>query len=248
MFCSRIKAFVFFGVLSVSLAVSPVMAAADQEALTVTAGSRISINVDNKPLSAVLRMMAEKKLFNITGGGGGSESLTLHFTDLTLSEALARMMKGYNYVLVEDGKGRPPALTVMGKVERPNPTAQANANVQPAAGEASLANAPAPAEPRSYVPPTPMSPPAQTGMQPPQGRQPRTQQQAGGAAQSPASGQQAAAPSSPAVQAQPAPSQGASQGGQPADADQKQGTQQAVPEQPLPDAPPPPAESRGVRF
>ncbi len=94
-----------------------------REELKVENGQKISVDVENKSLSSLLRMMADKKLFDLSGRqGSANEPLTLHFSKLTLPEALSKMMRGYSYVLMDEGKGRP-VLTVMGKAERGAPGA-----------------------------------------------------------------------------------------------------------------------------
>ncbi len=224
---SKVRRAVLLAVLVIGAAIPPVMAGADGPALTVTDGSRISVDVNNEPLNALLRMMAEKRLFNMNGGVAGDEALTLHFSNVTLQEILPKMLRGYNYVLMGQGKNQVPVLAVMGKIEK--------------GAVAAHADAPAPAaalpEPRSYAPPAPMpAPPApqarlQQGLPPRQPvAQPVTPQVAQAAGQAGRqTGQQA-----PAIQP-----------GQPAV--QMQAGQQAPGGQPAPVAEAPP-ESPGVHF
>ena len=80
--------------------------------------STVSADVDDRPLGEVLRVMAEKGLIEIGGGARGEEPLSVHFRGLTLDQALSRIMRGYNYVVIEQGKARAPLLRVMGKIER----------------------------------------------------------------------------------------------------------------------------------
>lgn len=161
------------------VATSPVMAAAEGPVLTVTKVSRISVDVDNQPLDALLRMMVEKRLVNIRGGGAGNESLTLHFANLTLPEMLSKILRGYNYVVVKQGKNRPPVLTVMGRVRQD--AASAHGDMAASAGTPAPAHVetPAPAavppEPRSYTPPEPPPEPAVPARQP-VAQQPQTPQ------------------------------------------------------------------------
>jgi hypothetical protein len=129
---------------------SPATAGAVQPALTVTKESRVSIDADNQPLNALLRMMAEKKLFVLSGPAPGNESLTLHFSNLTVPEALSKILRGYNYVVIERGKGQAPTLSVMGRVQAAAPEPRARA----------APTAPAvPPEQRNYAPAEPAAAP-----------------------------------------------------------------------------------------
>ena len=109
----------------------PATAGAIQAALTVTKESRISVDVDNEPLNALLRMMAEQKLFVLSGAAPGNESLTLHFSNLTVPEALSKMLRGYNYVVIERGKGQAPTLSLMGRVQAAAPSRPAPGRRRP---------------------------------------------------------------------------------------------------------------------
>ena len=167
---SKVHRSLLLAVFVLGVATSPVMAGADEPALTVTNESRISVNVDKQPLNVLLRMMAEKKLFNISGGAAGAEFLTLHFSNLTLPEALSKMLRGYNYVVIDRGKNQPPVLAVMGKIEKGAVAAHAQAP----------APAPAMPEPRSYAPPEPEPAPPVTVVTPQPGmsaRQPAARPQ-----------------------------------------------------------------------
>ncbi|MGA3173133.1 MAG: STN domain-containing protein [Syntrophorhabdales bacterium] len=243
------RAFLFLALLVLNIAVPSYAAGAGHEALTITKGSMISIDVDNKPLSAILRMMSEKKLLIANGEGGAGESLSLHFSNLTLSQALAKMLKGYNYVLVEEGKGRLPMLTVMGKAEQARAVPQDNAN----SGPPKVAdNRP---DPRSFVPPQPTAAPPAAVLPPGQPRQPEALPQTPENNQTYPSGQQNAAPPplpGQRPQGQPAPSTGVAArdllNTQQAGDNSKQGGQQTAGGQPMPEGQAQPAESQGVHF
>lgn len=79
---------------------------------------RISASAKNRPLDELLRIMSEKNLFEIRGPVPRGEAITVEFSNLTLEEALKKVMRGYNYVLVGQGTSRKPALIVMGQVAR----------------------------------------------------------------------------------------------------------------------------------
>ena len=210
-----------------------------KEELKVENGQKITVDVENKSLSALLRMMADKKLFDLSGRqGGANEPLTLHFSKLTLSEALSKMMRGYSYVLVDEGKGRP-VLTVLGKADRdaPSPDRQQRPRGTPPDQGANSAAGPLP--PVQQRQPLTPPPPQQAAQQPPPGGQQQTTQQ-------PAPGEQpaqAGRPQQPVQQQAQQPAQPQATGGQPV-----QGGQQAPGSQQAPAAPAPPPEPEGVHF
>jgi hypothetical protein len=80
--------------------------------------NRISASAKNRPLDELLRIMSEKNLFEIRGPVPRGEGITVEFSNLTLEQALKKVMRGYNYVLVDQGTSRKPALIVMGQVTR----------------------------------------------------------------------------------------------------------------------------------
>ncbi len=136
---------------------SPLTATAggEQPAVIVTKESTITISAENQPLNGILRMMAEKRLFTVRGAVG-NEGFTAHLSNVTLQEALSKLLRGYNYVMIGQGSGQIPVLSVMGKVRADSG----------GAGRAT-GPAPAPAEPNSYVPPAPSETPPQAQHRPP---------------------------------------------------------------------------------
>jgi hypothetical protein len=83
---------------------------------------RISASIADLSLGEVLRMMSARSLIDVKGPlpPGGIVSAT--FSGLTLEKALTKLMRGYNYVLVNQGSDEKLLLLIMGKVVRPNPT------------------------------------------------------------------------------------------------------------------------------
>jgi len=198
-------------------------------------------------------MMADRKLFSMTDrGAAANEPLTLHFSNLTLPEALAKMMRGYNYVLVYEDKGRLPVLTLMGKAERaasaPDRPADYTAPAAKNRGEPGEGPQPeaTPAPQGGSMPPAQPRPP----LAPPQPRENSPSQAPGGqqaAVQSPqaggqAAGQQAATPSSPQGAGQQPTFQPPAPGAQVQPAQQAPGAPQA------PNAQAQPQEPEGVHF
>ncbi|MGD0231715.1 MAG: hypothetical protein ABSC19_15405 [Syntrophorhabdales bacterium] len=253
------RSFLFLAVLAIAMAISPVLAHAGQPSLMVTKERRINMNVDNKPLDVILRMMAERRLFQLNGGNvPGGEPLTLHFSNLTLPQALAKMMRGYNYVLIGQGKDGLPVLAVVGKIERAraNPSGTVGSPVTASQSEAS-----------SNVPPEAAAPQPAGQVRPPGGPRPRPPRQAEpqgtGEKQDvqKQEGQQQQAGTQPAqpAAAPPAESTGVStkdlltgqpQGtGEKQDVQKQEGQQQQTGTQPAqPAETPPAAESPGVHF
>jgi hypothetical protein len=243
----KVRRSLLLAVFVLAAATSPVMAGAGAPVLTVTQESRISVDVDNQPLDALLRMMAEKRLFDIRGGVAGNESLTLHFSNLTLPEMLSKLLRGYNYVVIDQGKNQLPLLTVMGRIQKGAVAAHADTP----APEAALA------EPRSYVPPEPpLEPPASLAPQlglssrPSMAQQPRTPPEARPVAEAERRTGQTAPATQPG-QAAESTGVGAKDplSGQPGGEVQgQQAGQQAPATQPAPRAEAPPAESPGIHF
>jgi hypothetical protein len=101
------------------------------------------------PLSETLRAMADKRLFEIRGPMPAGEEITVQFSGLTLDEALKKLMRGYNYVLMEQAGGQKPVLVLLGRIQRSAGSAQSPQPVQAVPVPVSQ-----PASP-SYAPQTP---------------------------------------------------------------------------------------------
>lgn len=130
--------------------------------IEVMGDEKLRAEINDRNLSDVLRAMADKNLFDINGDLPSGETVSMSISDVTLADALKKLMRGYNYVLLDRGRSRKPLLTVMGKVER------AKATEQKAQTVISLPpGAPASETERFYVPPSaPVEPPAKTSPQP----------------------------------------------------------------------------------
>lgn len=144
-------------------------ASAAGDVIKVTEGGRISADIVDLPLTRVLADLSQKLPMEIKGSPNGNERLTLHFSHLTLQEALQKIMAGYNYVLIgpEPAGGRL-TITILGKADRRVKEAAAPA---PAASETPAAPvAPAPSPPASPGQPPmgqPVPPPVPNEGQPP---------------------------------------------------------------------------------
>ncbi len=168
--------------LSAALLLSgmPLHAEAGETAKTstieITKEAKITATIENKPLQEALRMMADKNLFEIKGAVPAGEPVTVRLSNVTLDEALKKLMRGYNYVLMSQGVSRKPSLMVMGKIQANRPAAQAASTqtLQPAAVSANQGLIPG----TYYVPPNLLpataspSPAAQPGHRTPERRQP----------------------------------------------------------------------------
>jgi len=136
--------------------------------IRVTEGGRISADLVDIPLNQVLADLSKKLPLHVKGGVGGGERLTLHFSDLTMEEALHKIMAGYNYVLMlsgERGEGTV-TLTVVGKVSHPRSDLSA-AEATPVSPPAAPNQQPSSVRPPALVPAVLPTPTAQPVSPPP---------------------------------------------------------------------------------
>ena len=156
--------------------------AAAQDIFSVTKEGRITANIVDVPLGQALAALSRNVPLEVKGSFAENERLSLHFSQLTLREALQEIMANYNYVLIRPEGNAKSILVVLGKVEK------AKATVPPPA--AGLPSSPAKtAQPRSAtLQPSPPIAPAPSGVPEP-----------------PSFGQTAPVPSSPATESAPAP-------------------------------------------
>lgn len=158
----KVKHTFYISTLLILLSVlcAPTAHAMTTSSIEVTGEEKISASIENRTLNEMLRMMSEKKLFEMKGPVPGGDTITLSFSNLSLDEALKKIMRGYNYVLIKQGESRKPLLMIMGKTERSNYTEQPVSVARPVDRPA---NQPAnqPPETRSYVPPSQLPPATQ---------------------------------------------------------------------------------------
>jgi hypothetical protein len=137
------------------------------EGIVVTQDGRISVDVIDARIDAVLAELSKKAPLHVKGRPGGGETLTLHFSGLTVEEALHKIMAGYNYVLFFPPEGRrgTATLTIVSKavygatppsVPAPPPTDQ-----QAAPGPSRSGGRTPPASPSVPEQATALSPPGQ---------------------------------------------------------------------------------------
>jgi hypothetical protein len=108
-------------------ATAPTEQANTSPAISVSRDNRISADINNRPLNEVLHMMMEKRFFEIRGPLPSSDPVTINFADLTLDEAMKKLLRGYNYVLIGQGANQVPLLMVMGRTQRSNLTYELSA-------------------------------------------------------------------------------------------------------------------------
>ncbi len=79
---------------------------------------QITADIADLPLGQALEALSQKIPLDIRGSVAGDERLTLHFSQLTLQQALQKMMAGYNYVLIRPEALEAPVLVILGKAEK----------------------------------------------------------------------------------------------------------------------------------
>jgi hypothetical protein len=134
-------------------------ASAAGNAIKVMKGGRVSADIVDLPLTQVLADLSQKLPIDIKGSLDRDKRLTLHFSQVTLQEALRQIMAGYNYVVIEPGPaGGRLMMTILGKAEKtvteavvPLPSAAG----LPLATGRSAAPAPAPPAPVATTEPQP---------------------------------------------------------------------------------------------
>ena len=112
--------------------------------IKVKNGRTVSLQVVDVPLNEVLNILAKNIPMEIRGTVPSQERITVNFSDLTLEEALSRIMRGYNYVLVRPDESAKALLVVMNRIDRA--VQSESASFAPAAG--GLFSPPAPCQPK----------------------------------------------------------------------------------------------------
>jgi hypothetical protein len=99
----------------------PVASAAQGLTIALGRDGTISVNVKNRPLGEMLRLMAEKHLFEIQGAlprTALAVPVTMEFSDLTLNQVFDKMMRGYNYAVITEDVSDKRVLIVLGEIKR----------------------------------------------------------------------------------------------------------------------------------
>jgi hypothetical protein len=79
---------------------------------------KISARITNAPLQDVLKDLCSTFNVEIKRMPHTDEMVSLTITEATLDEALKRLLRGYNYVYMQDAEHAKPAIIVFGKTER----------------------------------------------------------------------------------------------------------------------------------
>ena len=79
---------------------------------------RVTLQVTDVPINEVLNILVKSVSLEIRGTVPSQERITAQFSNVTLEEALGRIMRGYNYVLVQPEGSTRPLLVVMNRIER----------------------------------------------------------------------------------------------------------------------------------
>ncbi|HME42692.1 MAG TPA: hypothetical protein VKF36_06375 [Syntrophorhabdales bacterium] len=110
----------------------------------------VTLQVVDVPLNEVLSILAKNIPMEIRGAVPTQERITVNFSHLTLEEALSRIMRGYNYVLVRADDSAKPLLVVMNRIDRniqAEPASLAPAAVGPSPPVGAVATQTGPARP-----------------------------------------------------------------------------------------------------
>ena len=86
----------------------------------IKAGSEktVTLQAVDVPLNEVLGILAKNIPMEIRGTVPSQERITVNFSHLSIEEALSRIMRGYNYVLMRADESAKPLLVVMNKINR----------------------------------------------------------------------------------------------------------------------------------
>ena len=80
----------------------------------------VTARVVNVPLAEVLKNFCATFNLGMKGTPTNDESISFTITKGTFDEALKRLMRGHNYVLIQDAAAGKPTLILLGKAERRN--------------------------------------------------------------------------------------------------------------------------------
>jgi len=89
-----------------------------EDTITTSKNGLIGLTVYNRPLNEVLHMLSSKVPLEIKGSLITGEPVTINISDVSLEEALKRLMRGYNYVVIKPEGSNKQILMVLGRAER----------------------------------------------------------------------------------------------------------------------------------
>ncbi len=130
--------------------------------IEVTRDGAVSGVFENAPLGDVLKSLSDRFPLDIRGPYSSSDPVSASFSGLTLDEALKRLLRGYNYVLMDGGASERRVLIFMSKSTR-TPYAE-----RPSSSSPTPVEAPAPVQatqsPATAAPALPPPPAAATSV------------------------------------------------------------------------------------
>lgn len=92
--------------------------ALERATLSRTDAGAITLKAENSPLNGLMQELARKCGLDLNAPSLSNEGVYLDLAGGSLEDVLKKLLRGYNYVLIEgDGSGKA-SLTVMGKVQR----------------------------------------------------------------------------------------------------------------------------------
>ena len=92
--------------------------ASEQRMFELTKEGSINATVVNAPLQEVLKNFCSTFDLEVKGMPGTDALVSLTITKGTFDETLKRLLRGYNYVFMQDATSGKPAIMVLGKAER----------------------------------------------------------------------------------------------------------------------------------
>jgi hypothetical protein len=120
--------------------------ATEKPVFEIDKGGAITAHATNARLQDLLKNFSTTFNIEVRGTPTTTEPININLSRATFDETLKRLLRGYNYVLIQDDQSKRPAVVILGKAERtkyvdePSPVQQ----------QALAAAAPPPPSPASY--------------------------------------------------------------------------------------------------
>jgi hypothetical protein len=86
--------------------------------ISISGEGKISVDVEDHPIAEVFRLLSERQIMGIAGYPPKGMVTTARFIDLSLEQALFKLMRGYNYALVKQNISDIWTVTVLGVATR----------------------------------------------------------------------------------------------------------------------------------
>jgi len=104
--------------ISLSLFAAGYSAAQESYVMKIEEGGLLTLDATNVPLNTLLQALSRRIPLEIRGGVAQDERLSVQFSKLSLKEALGKMIRNYNYVLVMPEGREKPVLTIVNQITR----------------------------------------------------------------------------------------------------------------------------------